>query len=79
MVLNLPLVPVSFSRNRVQKDSASFGLIKEFRAPDGDPLRDMSAHEPNDDSLARKPSTLCEMSDLDFRMRCAFPILHPRC
>ena len=38
MVLNLPHVPVTFSKNKTHKDSASFGLIKEFRAPGGDPL-----------------------------------------
>ena len=67
--------------NRVHKDSASFGLIKDFLA-DPHTMRihseTTSAHQPNEASHARKSSTAREMSELELGMRCAFPMLRPR-
>ena len=40
MVPDLPHVPMSFSKNKVHKDSTSFGLVKEFLAD----LRTMRIH-----------------------------------
>ena len=74
MVLNVRHVPLSFSKNRVHTDSASFGLIKSFLA---DLCTYISAHKPNEANRARKSSTACEMSGLVWT-QCAFPMLRSR-
>ena len=68
-MMGLTPCAVSFSRNKVHKDSTFFGLIEELL---GDLL------QPNHANCARKPSTACAMSDLEFWTQRAFPMLRPR-